>query len=87
MSGLRQRFERVKCFLDYLENEANREVQAFDLARRGGIWAEPFMPKIRSQLEREMQWIDRRIQENAEKTGEDLTWEAEDDSDSEIVPG
>ena len=77
------RFKRVRCFLKYLRNEEHREFNVFDLTRRGGLWAEPFMPRIERQIEREIHWIDRRIQENAERINEDLTWETEDEDELE----
>ena len=75
------RFRRVSAFLDYLRSEEEREIGEFDLQRRGGLWADPFMPDISTQVEHEIQWIDRRLQENAEKTTDDLAWDPMDDDE------
>ncbi len=84
------RFARVRCFLDYLSREEEREEEQFDLPRRGGVWAEKFVPTIRSQVERELGWIQRRLEENRERYAEDIQIESDElyvDVDSLEVTG
>jgi hypothetical protein len=66
------RFTRVRNFLDYLFREEQREERQFDLAKRGGIWADSFVVPIRSQIENEIKWIRRRLEENRERYAEDI---------------
>ena len=66
------RFARVRTFLDYLSNEEQQEQTNFNLSVRGGIWAKAFMPRICAQIEREIGWIEKRLQENREKYAEDI---------------
>jgi hypothetical protein len=66
------RVARVRDFLDYLLSEEQREEKQFDLQKRGGIWAESFVPAIRSQVENEIGWIERRLEENRELYAEDV---------------
>jgi hypothetical protein len=73
------RFSRVREFLDYLHNEEVREAKDFDLAKRTEIWAEPFVPKIRSQVEEEIGWIEQRLRQNREKYAQDIRFESEAD--------
>lgn len=70
---------RVREFLDYLQREESFEEREFDLARRGGIWAEPFTSTIREQIERELSWIERRLKENRERYADDVRFEMEAD--------
>jgi hypothetical protein len=71
------RFSRVREFLDYLQSEEGREQKEFDLAKRAEIWSEPFVPKIRSQVEQEIGWIERRLKENREKYAQDIKFESD----------
>jgi hypothetical protein len=71
------RFARVRMFLDYLKSEENREHKEFDLEHRGGIWAAPFLPVISLQIEKEINWILKRIDENRERYAEDIHIESE----------
>jgi hypothetical protein len=75
------RFKRVRSFLDYLENEENRETAAFDLEWRGDVWKQPFIPEIRQQIEREFAWIERRLRENRERFEDDLAIEIQGEID------
>lgn len=77
------RFSRVREFLDYLQREEEREQKEFDLARRAEIWSEPFVPKIRSQVEQEIGWIERRLRENREKYAQDIKFES--DADETVI--
>jgi hypothetical protein len=73
------RFERVRVFLEYLEQEEEREAQEFDLARSGGIWAEPFVPAIRETIEGQIEWIERRLRENRERIVDDIHFSASEE--------
>ncbi len=76
------RFRRVREFLDYLQREEERETKQFDLAARAEIWSEPFVPKIRLQIEEEISYIERRVNENREKYTQDVKFESEPDETS-----
>ena len=71
------RFSRVRSFLDYLWKEEQREQKQLDLQLRGGIWADAIIPPIREQIEREIAWILRRLQENRERYAEDIRIESD----------
>jgi hypothetical protein len=77
------RFARVILFLKYLLVEEQREQSESDLQRRGGIWAEPFVPAIAAQIDNELSWILRRVKENRERFADDIRIAAEK-LDSEI---
>ena len=72
LDRMQVRFARVRTFLDYLLKEEEYEQEQFDLIKRGGIWANPFVPRIREQIEREISWIQRRLAENRERFAEDI---------------
>lgn len=72
LERVRVRFHRVRTFLTYLSREEELESKRFDLEEGGGIWAEPFLPQITAQVEREIAWIERRLQENRERYAEDI---------------
>lgn len=72
LDRMRVRVARVRAFLDYLLSEEQREEKEVDLQKRGGIWAESFVPAIRSQVEREIEWIRTRLEENRERYAEDI---------------
>jgi len=78
------RFSRVRLFLKYLLTEEQREQKEFDLQKRGGIWAEPFVPAIATQIESELSWILTRLKENRERFAEDIRIAVEK-PDSEIL--
>jgi hypothetical protein len=84
LSRMGVRFKRVQTFLKYLQNEESQEEIVFDLLRRGGMWAEPFMPAVLRQIDREISWIGKRIQENSEKVAEDLSWEGDEGEEQEF---
>jgi hypothetical protein len=84
LERMQVRFTRVREFLDYLQREERREGTEFDLAKRGGIWATPFVPVIRRQIEREIAWIERRVKENRERIADDIRFEADADEPSVI---
>lgn len=75
LERIQVRFTRVREFLDYLQGEEQREEKEFELAKRGGIWAEPFVPTIRAQVEGEIAWIDRRLKENRERFADDVRFD------------
>jgi hypothetical protein len=79
LERMQVRFTRVREFLAYLQTEEQREIAEFDLAKRGGIWAEPFTPPIQAQTEREIAWIERRLKENRERVADDIHFEADRD--------
>jgi hypothetical protein len=72
------RFLRVRVFLSYLNSEEEREQKEFDLARKGGIWSERFVPPIIEQIEKEVGWIERRLKENRERVLEDIRFQVDD---------
>jgi hypothetical protein len=72
LERMQVRFARVRVFLDYLSREEEKERKQFNLQETAGIWAEPFVPAIRAQIEKEIRWIERRLQENREKYAEDI---------------
>jgi hypothetical protein len=71
LTRMQVRFDRVAKFVDYLVREEESEAKEFDLSRRGGIWAEPFAPAIKEDIEQEIAWIERRLRENRERFGDD----------------
>lgn len=79
LERMQVRFARVREFLDYLHKEEQREEREFELAKRGGIWADRFVPRIRAQIEREISWIERRLNENRERFAEDIRFESDAD--------
>jgi hypothetical protein len=79
LARMEVRFMRVRRFLNYLKSEEEKEAAECDLARRGGVWAEPFLPGIVGQVEREIVWIDRRLKENRERFAEDIGFHAAED--------
>jgi hypothetical protein len=79
LARMQVRFERVRTFLKYLRSEEDKEQDEFDLSKRGGIWAERFIPDIEAQIEREIEWIQRRLEQNREKVVDDLHVEADEE--------
>jgi len=79
------RFQRVKAFLEYLRQEEEREAGAFDLARSGGIWTEPFVPAITEIVGGEIEWIERRLRENRERIVDDIRFSAAADEPTELA--
>ncbi len=70
------RFARVRAFLDYIAHEEQNERAAFSLQATSDVWGVPFMPSIREQVEREIEWISRRLRENRELFPEEvIVWE------------
>lgn len=78
---LQVRFQRVREFLSYLRSEELKEKKLFDLRRSGGVWGTPIVPTILSQIDREIEWIERRLKENRELFPEDVGIWAADDGD------
>lgn len=72
LTRMEVRFARVRNFLAYLQVEEGREQTEFDLERRGGLWAVPFVPVIRAQVGNETAWIEQRLRENRERFADDL---------------
>lgn len=86
LARLEVRFARVRAFLEYLRSEEEHEATLYDLRISGGVWATPFMPVIISQIEREIEWIARRLKENRELFPEDIkVWS--DESELEVPSG
>src|ERR1035437_7691202 len=82
LARLEVRFARVRAFLAYLRSEEEDEATLYELRRSGGVWATPFMPDIISQIEREIEWIERRLKENREIFPEDIkVWSDESELD------
>lgn len=77
LERVEKRFSRVRLFLKYLLAQEQHEQKEFDLAQRGGIWADPFVPAISTQIESELSWILRRLKENRERFAEDVRIAAE----------
>lgn len=67
------RFERVDRFLRYLEEQEEAEHRGRDLGRRGGVIGRRFVPHLRSEFDKERNWIERRLRENREKLREDFS--------------
>jgi hypothetical protein len=82
---MRVRFSRVRAFLAYLLKEENNEQARFGLQEQGGIWAAPFIPAISDQIEREIAWIQRRVEQNREKYAEDIRIQLDDTESPEII--
>jgi hypothetical protein len=74
LARMQVRFARVRNFMEYLRREEENEEVQFNLSNRGGIWAQPFVPGIRDQIEIEIGWIERRLKENRERFAEDIQW-------------
>jgi hypothetical protein len=88
MNRLGVRIDRVRDFVAYLHTEEERERSQFDLQRRGGVWAESFVPGIREQVEREIAWIEQRLRENRERFAADIRlWINADESISLMLSG
>ena len=61
---MQRRFDRVSIFIDYLEAEEDSELAEYGLDKTGeGFWG-PFMPSIRTQVEKEKVQIRKRWREN-----------------------
>ena len=76
------RFARVRAFLAYLKSEEENEEKVFELRKGVGVWSAAFMPDIIDQIEREIQWIERRLKENRELFPEDIkVWTDESERD------
>jgi hypothetical protein len=85
LDRMRVRFSRVRAFLAYLLKEENNEQARFGLQEQGGIWAAPFIPAISDQIEREIAWIQRRVEQNREKYAEDIRIQLDDTESPEII--
>jgi len=77
LDRMRIRFARVRTFLGYLLLEEHREQKRFDLEVRGEVWKEPFAPAIKEQIENELTWVQRRVEENRERYAEDIRIESD----------
>jgi hypothetical protein len=75
LERMKVRFARVRSFVAYLSAEEKRERASSNLDELGGIWGEAFMASISEQIEREIQWIERRLRENRERVDEDIVVE------------
>lgn len=67
------RFKRVEAFLDYMQQEEDRELAEFGLARLKGELATRFVDVIAKDYAQQREWIRRRIAENRERYREDLS--------------
>jgi hypothetical protein len=84
MERMSVRFERVRAFLRYLQDEEEREVLQFDLNHANDVWRERFAAGIEEQIDREISWISKRIHETRERVIEDIHV-ATDDAESEFL--
>jgi hypothetical protein len=74
------RFDRVRDFLDYLEQEEKGERARFALETKARVWSEPIVAQIRQQIDREIAWIERRLKENRERVVDDVKIETDGES-------
>lgn len=69
-----KRFARVEIFLDYLAKEEKLEADIFGLRGIKGPLGARWMRKIQEQYAAEREWIRKRLRENRERYGEDITY-------------
>ncbi len=72
LERVRARFNRVEIFVDYLAGEEAQERATFALKGLTTPIAEPIMDVLRTHLEEEERWIDKRILENRERYWEEV---------------
>ena len=73
------RFGRVARFLEYLQDEEDREHTDGDLGTRGGVIGKRFVRRLRSEFGKERSWIERRLRENRERVRDDFAVAARGD--------
>lgn len=79
------RFHRVECFLGYLERQEAEEGGRFGLSARSGPLAQKFVPRIKSEYERQRDYIRQRLRQNRERFAEDFpVISAEDEESAEL---
>ena len=66
------RCERVDVFINYLIAEEKIEELEFALSSLGHPMADPVMPYIRDNFQREKEWILKRLTENRERFEDDV---------------
>ena len=66
------RFERVSRFLEYLQEQEELEYKDRDLVGLAGVVGTRFVPTLRSEFEKERNWIERRLRENRERLRDDF---------------
>ena len=66
------RFERVNRFLEYLQDQEDREHRDRDLETLGGVIGKRFVLRLRSKFEKERGWIEHRLRENRERFRDDF---------------
>jgi len=72
LERVRARFNRVEIFVDYLASEEAQERATFALKGLTTPIAEPIMDMLKTHLEEEERWIDKRILENRERYWEEV---------------
>ena len=68
---MQTRFARVAHFLDYLDQQEEREHQGKDLVARSGVIGKRIVPALKEGFQSERTWIERRVRENRERYSED----------------
>ena len=85
LARVRTRFARVEVFLEYLNDEEEKEREAYDLRQEMGPVGYQIIPRIQSQYEREKGWIERRLMENREHIDEVVPFDDLDDEATELL--
>jgi len=75
MERLRDRFNRVEIFLNYLAVEEEEEFKRYHLDRIVGIFANRIVPDMQNEYVRQREWITKRVEENREKFADDCGFE------------
>lgn len=70
LARMQERFERGEAFLEYLSGQEQEERRRFGLDTLESIVAEPIVPGLRAEYERQRDWITRRLRENRERLAE-----------------
>jgi len=80
------RFNRVEYFLNYLQQEEEKEQSIFQFSASDTDLCQPIVDPIRKQYERERDWIQKRITENREKYADDRIFEAIEEDTIQLDP-
>ena len=64
---VQSRFARVEKFLDYLEAEEDEDFRRFELGRLNSLLSQRITAPLRTDFQRQKEWITRRLAENREK--------------------
>ena len=73
INRMAERFKRVDRFLEYLAQQEEREHREDDVGGLGGVIGRLFIPELRSEFDKERDWIERRLRENREKMRDDFS--------------